>query len=138
MAKIHGLMDRLFLEAVARIDGGRSALNAAGSASEFHAITGDTLRGILKNARPGTLGEIGAKGISWYHTRNGDSGRTSVYEVHFGTWIGKYDSGRTILVDLAAAAIIAHAWDSRFLLFPDLFTEEISDEEEAVPQCSVR
>lgn len=40
-----------------------------------------------------------------------ERGRTALYEVHGGTWMGKYDSGREILRQGAATAVMAVVMD---------------------------
>ncbi|MEI7720226.1 MAG: hypothetical protein WCI89_03400 [bacterium] len=33
--------------------------------------------------------------------------RTSLYELHCGTWLGKYDNGHTLLLDIATGTVVA-------------------------------
>lgn len=54
----------------------------------------------IRRMRAGTLGVIAASG----------RGR-ELYYVHCGTWLGKYDDGKTLLRDIATTAIIAQMAD---------------------------
>ncbi|HTL39282.1 MAG TPA: hypothetical protein VL306_00505 [Methylomirabilota bacterium] len=62
----------------------------------------------VRKLRPQTLGLIIASGLA--NVRS-DRSRTSLYEVHCGAYVSKYDGGRTILRDIAATAIVAEMSD---------------------------
>lgn len=67
---------------------------------------------LVRGLGDATLGIIAACGSS-------DPNCTPLYNVHCGTWIGKYSSGRQILERVAATAIVAVIsdrvlWNSRW------------------------
>ena len=59
--------------------------------------------------RQANLGEIVDCGEGYGERPN--IHRTSMYEVHYGSYAGKYDSGSQILLDLATTAIVAEMTD---------------------------
>lgn len=74
----------------------------------------------LRKKRPETLGKIAAQGLSNNDPRTErqprssgvtDEGKTSMYAVHCGNFVSKYDSGRDCLVELAVTAIVAEMTD---------------------------
>ena len=78
------------------------------------------IRRELKKMKPETLGKIAAQGLSNSDPRTErqprpsgvtDEGKTSLYAVHCGNFVGKYDSGRDMLVELALTAIVAEMTD---------------------------
>jgi len=64
----------------------------------------------LRRMRPETLGKIAAYGRGADDTTReivpGEHG-TTLYQVHCGTWLGKYNDGMTLLRDIACTAIVA-------------------------------
>lgn len=79
----------------------------------------DVLREV-REMRPETLGKIAVHGLSKHDPRTErqpkpsgvtDEGRTSLYAVHCGSYLSKYDSGRNILIDLVVTALIAEMTD---------------------------
>lgn len=66
----------------------------------------------LRKWTPETLGKLAALGTG----RNDDEKqleqssprrRTSLYELHCGVWLGKHDSGKTLLLDIATSTALA-------------------------------
>jgi hypothetical protein len=78
------------------------------------------IRRALKRMRPETLGKIAAQGLAHNDPRTErqlrpsgvtDEGKTSMYAVHCGNFVGKYDSGHDALIELALTAIVAEMAD---------------------------
>lgn len=74
----------------------------------------------VRKMRPETLGKIAVQGLSKDDPRTDrqprpsgvtDEGKTSLYAVHCGSYLGKYDSGRTILHELVVTTLIAEMTD---------------------------
>ncbi len=74
----------------------------------------------VRKMRPETLGKIAVHGLSKDDPRTDsqprpsgitDKGKTSLYAVHCGAYLGKHDSGRAILLELVVTAIIAEMTD---------------------------
>ena len=72
----------------------------------------EAVRTELRKWKPETLGKLAALGIG----RNDDEEqleqssprhRTSLYELYCGSWLGKYDSGKTLLLDIATSTALA-------------------------------
>lgn len=81
----------------------REGVTSADVAGSMRGPEGDLFRRVEELVRPlgdATLGIIAACGSS-------DPNSTSLYQVHCGTWIGKYCTGRHILERVAATAIVA-------------------------------
>ena len=72
----------------------------------------DTVLAYCERLSPEALGAIAAAGggRSTGHEPEGYSG-TSLYEVHLGTWLSKYESGIYLLRQLAVTALIARLYD---------------------------
>lgn len=90
------------------------------SAQTLYAQRERDVRREVREMRPDTLGKIAVHGLSKHDPRTErqpkpsgvtDEGRTSLYAVHCGSYLSKYDSGRDILIDLAVTAIIAEMTD---------------------------
>lgn len=78
------------------------------------------IRLVLIRMNPATLGKIVWGGLANNDprtestvTRQGvtERGKTSLYEVHCGAYLSKYDSGREILIELAITTIVAEMTD---------------------------
>ena len=69
---------------------------------------GEKVNSIIGKWSSETLGKVAACG-----TGRDSSGkpRCSLYRVHCGTYLSKYDDGRTVLLDVATTAIIAAMTD---------------------------
>ncbi len=93
-----------------------------------HGIFGQTLyerreidvRKEVSKMRPETLGRIAVQGLSKNDPRTErqpqrsgvtKEGKTSLYSVHCGTYLPKYDSGRALLIELVVTALIAEMTD---------------------------
>lgn len=76
--------------------------------SKFRDTTFAACRRKVGKLRTESQGLLLATGVS-YHTPERE--RTPLYEVHGGTWVGKYDSGREILRQGAATAVMAVVMD---------------------------
>lgn len=66
------------------------------------------LRKRVRQMRPATLGIIAASGTRW---GSGDPRRTALYQVHCGTYLDKYASGKELLRALVITALVAEMWD---------------------------
>ena len=94
----------------------REGVTSDDVAGSMRGPEGDLFRrveAIVAQLSPATLGIIAACGSK------GPSDCTTLYQVHCGTWIGKYSSGREILERVAATAIVAVIsdrvpWNSRW------------------------
>lgn len=62
---------------------------------------------------PQQLGILAACGKGVYAKDEDESARrgASLYNVHCGTWLGKYESGLYLLQQIAATAVVAHVRD---------------------------
>lgn len=90
------------------------------SAQTLYAQREKDVRREVSRMRPDTLGKIVAHGLSKTDPRTEhrpmasgvtQHGATSLYSVHCGSYLSKYDSGRDILIELAVTAIIAEMTD---------------------------
>lgn len=106
-AELELVVNALLTEGVTPLEVARSMQGAEGNlwcrASE-----------LVKTLGPASLGIIAASGFGYEADRPG----TALYQVHCGSYIGKYRSGRQILETVAATAIVAAiadrvGWDSR-------------------------
>ena len=69
----------------------------------------------LRKWTPETLGKLAAHGIGRNEDNDGEGQleqssprrRTSLYELHYGSWLGKHDSGKTLLLDIATGTALA-------------------------------
>ena len=62
----------------------------------------------IEQMRPETLGRLAVQGKAH---GDGSTPKTSLYSVHCGSYLGKYRSGRELLVELATTALIAEMTD---------------------------
>ena len=69
------------------------------------------LRRRLKKLRPATLGVIAATGLSWRADVWETAGRTTLYDVHCGSWLDKKEGGKKLLLTIAMTAVAATMWD---------------------------
>lgn len=62
---------------------------------------------------PQQLGVLAAcgKGVNAKDEEEPECSGASLYEVHCGTWLGKYESGLYLLQQIAATAVVAHVRD---------------------------
>jgi hypothetical protein len=67
---------------------------------------GERVRAQVRLMRPETRGAIADRGLAFETRPN-----TSLYEVHCETYLGKYQSGRDLLIEIAVTAIIAKMYD---------------------------
>lgn len=114
VSKTISIMERLVMEAAAKADAG--TFWDIEDARTLYVVLEPLLRPLMKKLRPSTLGEIGVKGISYHSDYCQCLHHTSLYEVRWATRVGKYDSGRAILLNLAMSAVVAYAWDWREML----------------------
>lgn len=56
---------------------------------------------------PETLGRIASFGLAYA----GEQTKTAMYLVHCGSYLGKYQSGHDLLVEIACTAIVAEMYD---------------------------
>lgn len=92
----------------------------------------------VREMRPETLGKIAVHGLSKHDPRTErqpkpsgvtDEGRTSLYAVHCGSYLSKYDSGRNILIDLVVTALIAEMTDQlREKMYRDMESAALTSE----------
>lgn len=73
----------------------------------------DVKRYLREKMKPETLGRIVAQGggCDESNARHGNPLGTDLYQVHCGTYLGKYWDGTSLLVQLAATAIVAEMSD---------------------------
>ncbi len=76
-----------------------------GMASELWRVISEE----IARLSPEELGQIASAGPS--HDAAISSRRTSLYQVHCGTWLDKRDSGLDLLRCIALTAVIAHLFD---------------------------
>lgn len=81
------------------------------SAQKLYERRADDVRKELKRMNPETQGRIAIQGLADGSEEEPKRGRTSLYEVHCGSYLGKYKSGRDLLLDLATTAVIAEMTD---------------------------
>ncbi|MEQ1500165.1 MAG: hypothetical protein ABL917_02190 [Parcubacteria group bacterium] len=105
----------------------------------LYASQNTEIRSELRKMKPETLGKIAAQGLSDSDPRTKrlprpsgvtDEGKTSMYAVHCGNFVGKYESGRDMLVELAVTAIVAEMTDIlREKMHRDASREAMTSEE---------
>lgn len=61
----------------------------------------------LRCMRPGTLGRIAVHGKPFEVGVQG----TAMYQVHCASWLGKYEDGKSLLIEIACTAIVAEMTD---------------------------
>lgn len=59
-----------------------------------------------------TLGKVAACGVGDGAGRTPNNDLSTLYEVHCGTWLNKYGSGRGLLLEIATTAIVAAMTDN--------------------------
>ena len=72
---------------------------------------GTEVRKELSRMSPETLGRIAVQGKARGDEDQPSEGKTTLYDVHCGSYLGKYESGRNILLELALTAVIAEMTD---------------------------
>ena len=55
--------------------------------------------------------ELGVIAVCGHGSQDIAAGKTTLYQVHSGTWLGKYDSGIVLLRDIAATALVGRIRD---------------------------
>ena len=55
--------------------------------------------------------ELGLVAVCGHGSQDLTAGKTTLYRVHCGTWLRKYDSGITLLRDIAATALVGRLKD---------------------------
>ena len=55
--------------------------------------------------------ELGTVAVCGHGSQDLSVGKTTLYNVHSGTWLRKYDSGIMLLRDIAATALVARLRD---------------------------
>ena len=78
----------------------------------------------VNRLRPATLGIIAWRGVEHGKQGEGASFRTTLYDVHCGSYLNKYGSGRELLRTLARTAIVAEIWDQLGRPYRDWRTQE--------------
>lgn len=74
----------------------------------------EPVRKKVKKLSPQTLGVIAFSGVGSYDDHDINTvihNGLSLYQVHCGTWLGKYDSGKEILRTVAITAIICEIYN---------------------------
>ncbi|MCR4311610.1 MAG: hypothetical protein NUV54_03555 [Candidatus Taylorbacteria bacterium] len=84
--------------------------NSKSGAQGIYEQFGEEIRAKLEKMNPETLGRIASFGLPY--NNNVTKGRTAMYLVHCGSYLGKYRSGRELLVELAVTAVIAEIYDT--------------------------
>ncbi len=69
------------------------------------------IRILLGGMSPETLGRLAVQGKAHGNEAEPSGGKTTLCHVHCGSYLGKYDAGRTILLELATTAVIAEMTD---------------------------
>lgn len=68
---------------------------------------GEKIKARLFRMNPETLGRISSFGLAFKSGQN----KTPMYYVHCGSYLGKYQSGMDLLIEIACTAIIAEMYD---------------------------
>lgn len=84
----------------------------------------DRIKAKIRGWTPETLGKIVDFGKAF--PGSSGEGKTSLYEVHCGSYCGKYWSGRELLIELACTAIVAE--------MEDIFHERMQEEDALLSQ----
>jgi len=79
------------------------------SPQDIHHLYGDRIKQELRKMTRETRGRIADCGLSW--SAGLDEGKTSLYEVHCGSYLDKSASGRDLVTQIACTAICAAMWD---------------------------
>ncbi|MFA6601774.1 MAG: hypothetical protein WCT02_02850 [Candidatus Paceibacterota bacterium] len=75
---------------------------------EIYKQFGDRIKAKLIRMNPETIGAI-----AWYGSAHQDDQRkTSLYQVHCQSYLGKYQSGPALMVEIAATALVAEIYDT--------------------------
>lgn len=88
-------------------------------AEKFGSVYAGAVVQTIEQWNPETLGRIAAFGRGYgtlEHPENAGGGRqrTSMYEIRCYTWLDQYQSGKNLLVQIAASAILAAMYDILF------------------------
>ena len=81
------------------------------SPQELYEHRADDVRKALSRMSPETLGKLAVQGHAHGDETAPSKGKTTLYSVHCGSYLSKYESGRNILLELATTAVIAEMTD---------------------------
>ncbi len=111
MRKSHQYIFNLALTLIQQLQVPQSLGGSALGPQDIYTQFGEKIVAKLKKMNPETLGRISSFGLE-YDTLTAWSGKTSLYEVHCGSYLGKYQSGRGLLIEIACTAICAQIFDT--------------------------
>lgn len=108
------LMNRVCASLTAGLSLGFEEMDAVLRSGYEHSTRSEAIysaiRRYVASLDPAQQGILAACGVG-SDSPNEDRSRTTLYDVHCGTWLSKHASGQTLLLDIATTAVIAHLHD---------------------------
>lgn len=91
-------------------------IRTTGSGESYVEHLGACVRGELRKWKPETLGKLAALGRGYGDSDSEDEpsdsrNRRPLYEMHCGSWLGKYQSGYSLLLEIATTTVLAAICD---------------------------